>query len=40
MVDEVVFNNPRESFKDFLTEGKTTTYEFKTIPSTNFRIEA
>ena len=40
MNDDIEFNNPKDLFKDFLEEGKTNNYQFKKLPSHDFRIEA
>lgn len=40
MDDDIAFNNEKYIFKDFLEPGVSNTYEFKSIPTEDFRIEA
>jgi hypothetical protein len=37
--ETIVWNDPKQLHRDFLGSGSNVTYEFKTIPSTDFRIE-
>ena len=40
MNDEVEFNNQKQIFRDFLEQEKENTYQFKSIPNKDFRIQA
>lgn len=40
MEDDIVFNNENIIFHDFLEPGAQNIYEFKSVPTNDFRIEA
>jgi hypothetical protein len=40
MDDDIAFNSEKDIFRDFLEPGISNTYEFKSIPSQDFRVEA